>query len=81
AKLEELTGKPLGAKVIDGAWPSIRFTDDPLAATLQAQAGHAVKAGLLKQPDLDGIYDLKPLNKVLKAAGRPEVSDAGLGVK
>ncbi|MFD0145534.1 MULTISPECIES: ABC transporter substrate-binding protein [unclassified Streptomyces] len=81
AKLEELTGKPLGAKVIDGAWPSIRFTDDPLAATLQAQAGHAVKAGLLKQPDLDGIYDLKPLNKVLKAAGRPEVPDAGLGVK
>ncbi|MFE5629474.1 aliphatic sulfonate ABC transporter substrate-binding protein [Streptomyces sp. NPDC056542] len=81
AKLEELTGKPLGAKVIDGAWPSIRFTDDPLASTLRAQAGHAVKAGLLKQPDLDGIYDLRPLNKVLKAAGRPEVSDAGLGVK
>ncbi|MEU6985961.1 aliphatic sulfonate ABC transporter substrate-binding protein [Streptomyces sp. NPDC046324] len=81
AKLKELTGKPLGADVIDGAWPSIRFTDDPLAATLQAQAGHAVKAGLLDQPDLDGIYDLKPLNKVLKAAGRSEVSDAGLGVK
>ncbi|MEV4948757.1 aliphatic sulfonate ABC transporter substrate-binding protein [Streptomyces sp. NPDC053755] len=81
AKLKELTGKPLGAKVIDAAWPSIRFTDDPLAATLQAQADHAVKAGLLKRPDLNGIYDLKPLNKVLKAAGQPEVADAGLGVK
>ncbi|QGZ51584.1 aliphatic sulfonate ABC transporter substrate-binding protein [Streptomyces sp. QHH-9511] len=81
AKLKELSGKPLGDKVIDAAWPSIRFTDDPLAATLQAQADHAVKAGLLKQPDLTGIYDLKPLNKVLKAAGRPEVADAGLGVK
>ncbi|GGT98593.1 ABC transporter substrate-binding protein [Streptomyces lateritius] len=81
AKLKELSGKPLGDKVIDAAWPSIRFTDDPLAATLQAQAAHAVKAGLLKQPDLTGIYDLKPLNKVLKAAGRPEVADAGLGVK
>ncbi|MFF8599852.1 aliphatic sulfonate ABC transporter substrate-binding protein [Streptomyces sp. NPDC015232] len=81
AKLKELTGKPLGAKVIDGAWASIQFIDDPLAATLQAQADHAVKAGLLKEPDLAGIYDLKPLNKVLKAAGRPEVSDAGLGVK
>ncbi|MCX2184752.1 aliphatic sulfonate ABC transporter substrate-binding protein [Streptomyces sp. SKN60] len=80
-KLKELSGKPLGAKVIDGAWPSIQFIDDPLAATLQAQAGHAVKAGLLKEPDLAGIYDLKPLNKVLKAAGKPEVSDAGLGVK
>jgi NitT/TauT family transport system substrate-binding protein len=81
AKLKELTGKPLGAKVIDAAWPSIRFTDDPLAATLRAQADHAVKAGLLKQPDLNGIYDLRPLNKVLKAAGQPEFADAGLGVK
>ncbi|MFD0372104.1 aliphatic sulfonate ABC transporter substrate-binding protein [Streptomyces sp. NPDC127114] len=81
ARLKELTGKPLGDKVIDGAWPSIRFTDDPLAATLQAQADHAVKSGLLKEPDLVGIYDLKPLNKVLKAEGRPEASDAGLGVK
>ncbi|MBT2444279.1 aliphatic sulfonate ABC transporter substrate-binding protein [Streptomyces sp. ISL-36] len=81
SKLKDLTGKPLGAKVIDAAWPSIQFIDDPLAATLQAQAGHAVKAGLLEQPDLAGIYDLKPLNKVLKAAGKPEVADAGLGVK
>ncbi|MFF5425721.1 MULTISPECIES: aliphatic sulfonate ABC transporter substrate-binding protein [unclassified Streptomyces] len=81
AKLKDLSGKALGAKVIDAAWPSIRFTDDPLAATLRAQADHAVKAGLLEQPDLKGIYDLGPLNKVLKAAGKPEVSDAGLGVK
>lgn len=81
AALEKLTGKPLPAEILDPAWKSIRITDDPLAATLDAQAGHAVKAGLLEKPDLDGIYDLKPLNKVLKAAGRPEVSDAGLGVK
>ncbi|MER7621543.1 aliphatic sulfonate ABC transporter substrate-binding protein [Streptomyces sp. NPDC126503] len=81
AKLKDLSGKALGAEVIDAAWPSIRFTDDPLAATLRAQADHAVKAGLLEQPDLTGIYDLRPLNKVLKAAGKPEVSDAGLGVK
>jgi NitT/TauT family transport system substrate-binding protein len=81
ARLKELSGKPLGDEVIDAAWPSIQFTDDPLAATLQAQADHAVKAGLLKRPDLTGIYDLKPLNKVLKAAGRPEVVDAGLGAK
>ncbi|MFF9339882.1 MULTISPECIES: aliphatic sulfonate ABC transporter substrate-binding protein [unclassified Streptomyces] len=81
SKLKELSGKPLGAEVIDGAWPSIGFTDDPLAATLQAQADHAVKAGLLEKPDLKGIYDLTLLNKVLKAEGQPEVSDAGLGVK
>ncbi|MGW2013810.1 aliphatic sulfonate ABC transporter substrate-binding protein [Streptomyces sp. NPDC001927] len=81
AKLKEHTGKPLGAQVIDAAWPSIQFTDDPLATTLQAQADHAVKAGLLKQPNLDGIYDLRPLNKILKAAGKPEIGDAGLGTK
>lgn len=40
-----------------------------------------MKAGLLEEPDLKGIYDLKPLNKILKAAGKPEVADAGLGVK
>jgi NitT/TauT family transport system substrate-binding protein len=81
ARLKALTGKPLGDKVIDPAWPSIQFTDDPLAATLQAQADHAVAAGLLEKPDLKGIYDLGPLNKVLKAEGRPPVADAGLGVK
>ncbi|MFB4421086.1 aliphatic sulfonate ABC transporter substrate-binding protein [Streptomyces sp. QL37] len=81
AALEELSGKALPAEVLDPAWKSIQITDDPLAATLEAQADHAVKAGLLEKPDLDGIYDLKPLNKILKAAGQPEVADAGLGVK
>jgi NitT/TauT family transport system substrate-binding protein len=81
AKLQELTGKPLPPEVIDPAWKSIRFTDDPLAATLDAQADHAVRTGLLRQPDLAGIYDLRPLNKVLAAEGRGKVADAGLGVK
>ncbi|WP_228984217.1 aliphatic sulfonate ABC transporter substrate-binding protein [Streptomyces sp. DH12] len=81
AQLKALTGKPLGNEVIDPAWPSIRFVDDPLAATLRAQADHAVNAGLLEQPELKGIYDLRPLNKVLAAAGRPAAADAGLGVK
>ncbi|AXE80959.1 aliphatic sulfonate ABC transporter substrate-binding protein [Streptomyces atratus] len=81
AALEKLTGKALPAEVLDPAWKSIQITDDPLAATLDAEAEHAVKAGLLEKPDLTGIYDLKPLNKVLKAAGKPGVADAGLGVK
>ncbi|MFD4664325.1 aliphatic sulfonate ABC transporter substrate-binding protein [Streptomyces halstedii] len=79
--LEKLSGKALPAEILDPAWESIKITDDPLAATLDAQAQHAVKAGLLDEPDLKGIYDLKPLNKILKAAGEPEVTDAGLGVK
>ncbi|WP_393062078.1 aliphatic sulfonate ABC transporter substrate-binding protein [Streptomyces sp. LN549] len=81
AALKTLSGKELPADVLDPAWKSIQFTDDPLAATLDTEAKHAVKAGLLDETDLTGIYDLKPLNKILKAAGKPEVADAGLGVK
>jgi NitT/TauT family transport system substrate-binding protein len=81
AKLQELSGKPLPADVLDPAWKSIQFTDDPLASTLNTEADHAVKAGLLKKPKLDGIYDLAPLNKVLTAEGKNTVDDAGLGVK
>ncbi|MGW6456751.1 ABC transporter substrate-binding protein [Streptomyces sp. NPDC055078] len=81
AKLKALTGKALPPEIIDPAWPSIRFTDDPLASTLVAQADHAVQAGLLDKPDLTGIYDLTALNKVLRAEGRPPVADAGLGAE
>ncbi|MGW6286799.1 aliphatic sulfonate ABC transporter substrate-binding protein [Streptomyces sp. NPDC055107] len=79
--LEALSGKPLPQEILDPAWESIEITDDPLAATLKTQAGYSVKCGLLKEPNLQGIYDLGPLNKILKAEGRPEVADAGLGVK
>ncbi|MFD8596274.1 aliphatic sulfonate ABC transporter substrate-binding protein [Kitasatospora sp. NPDC059646] len=74
-------GNALDAAVLDPAWQDIDFIDDPLANTLQAEADHAVTAGLLKKPNLAGIYDLTPLNKVLTAAGQPTVSDAGLGAK
>ncbi|MFG2575865.1 aliphatic sulfonate ABC transporter substrate-binding protein [Streptomyces sp. NPDC048481] len=79
-QLEADSGKALPANVLDPAWSSIQFIDDPLAATLETEAAHAVKAGLLKQPDLKGIYDLSILNKVLKAEGEPTVDAAGLGV-
>ncbi|MGW6362385.1 aliphatic sulfonate ABC transporter substrate-binding protein [Streptomyces sp. NPDC055092] len=80
-QLEADSGKALPADVLDPAWKSIQFTDDPLASTLDTEAAHAVKAGLLEKPDLKGIYDLAPLNKVLKAEGSSAVDDAGLGVK
>ncbi|MQY38568.1 hypothetical protein SRB17_65810 [Streptomyces sp. RB17] len=73
------SGKELPANVLDPAWKSIRFTDDPLASTLDTEAAHAVKAGLLDKPDLKGIYDLTILNKVLKAEGDQPVDAAGLG--
>ncbi|MFC9288923.1 sulfate ABC transporter substrate-binding protein, partial [Streptomyces sp. NPDC057052] len=81
AALATLSGKALPAEIIDPAWKSVTFLDDPLASTLDTEAGHAVKAGLLEKPDLKGIYDLTLLNKVLKAEGGSEVDDAGLGAR
>ncbi|MYW20892.1 aliphatic sulfonate ABC transporter substrate-binding protein, partial [Streptomyces sp. SID2955] len=54
-QLETDSGKALPANVLDPAWKSIQFTDDPLAATLGTEAAHAVKAGLLDKPNLKGI--------------------------
>ncbi|WP_282205389.1 aliphatic sulfonate ABC transporter substrate-binding protein [Kitasatospora fiedleri] len=74
-------GNALDASILDPAWQDIDFIDDPLANTLQAEADHAVTAGLLKKPNLAGIYDLTLLNKVLKENNQPAVADAGLGTK
>ncbi len=81
AAIKEAAGNALDPAVLDPAWQDIDFLDDPLAGTLQSEADHAVTAGLLKKPDLSGIYDLTLLNKVLKAAGQSAVADAGLGTK
>jgi NitT/TauT family transport system substrate-binding protein len=78
-QLELDSGKALPAGVLNPAWKSIQFTNDPLASTLNTEAEHAVKAGLLEKPDLKGIYDLTLLNQVLKAEGESTVDDAGLG--
>ncbi|MFD9812831.1 aliphatic sulfonate ABC transporter substrate-binding protein [Streptomyces sp. NPDC059080] len=75
----QISGKALPADIIGPAFKNTDVTDDPLAATLQQEADHAVKAGLLQKPDLKGIYDLRLLNKVLKAEGKRPVDAAGLG--
>ncbi|PWI41391.1 aliphatic sulfonate ABC transporter substrate-binding protein [Streptomyces sp. ICBB 8177] len=77
-QLLELGGKKLPDAVLNSAFANIEATDDPLASTLRSEADHAVKAGLLQKPDLSGIYDLAPLDAVLKSEGKPAVSDAGL---
>ncbi|MCX5381065.1 aliphatic sulfonate ABC transporter substrate-binding protein [Streptomyces sp. NBC_00091] len=81
AALKTLSGKELEPGVVDGAWPGILVTDDPLATTLKAQSDHAVAAGLLEKPDLTGIYDLGPLNKVLGSLRKPTVDHAALGTE
>ncbi|MER7754071.1 aliphatic sulfonate ABC transporter substrate-binding protein [Kitasatospora sp. NPDC097643] len=79
--IKKEAGNALEPAILDPAWSDIDFLDDPLAGTLQAEADHAVTAGLLKKPSLNGIYDLALLNKVLAAKGQAAVADAGLGTK
>ena len=80
AAIGELTGKPLADTTIQAAFANIQPTWDPLAGTLDDIAANGVAAGTLASaPDLNGIYDLRELNKVLVAAGKPPVSAADLG--
>jgi len=74
AELAAYTGKPLKSSVLTPAFSEITFTDDPDAASLTADAQQAVSVGLLKPVNLNGIFDLGPLNALLKADGEPQVS-------
>jgi NitT/TauT family transport system substrate-binding protein len=76
AQLAALSGKPLKDDILAAAFKNLTFTDDPIASSLYASAQHAEDVGLLKPVDLKGIYDLGPLNELLKADGQPAVSDA-----
>ncbi|MFD7403684.1 ABC transporter substrate-binding protein [Streptomyces sp. NPDC059866] len=88
--IEALTGRPLERGVLDAAWRHVSLTDDPLAATLAEEADRADRLGLLHGADgtqgggaeaaLRGIFDLRPLNRILAQQGEPAVDDAGLGV-
>jgi NitT/TauT family transport system substrate-binding protein len=74
AGIAKLVGKALPAAVIEGAWPKLHFTVDPIAASLRKSAEDATAVGLLDPVQLDGIYALVPLNEILAAAGKPPVS-------
>ncbi|HEY3687253.1 MAG TPA: ABC transporter substrate-binding protein [Streptosporangiaceae bacterium] len=74
SELKALSGKTLKPDVLKAAMKHVQFTDDPIASSLKTSADHAVQVGLLKPIDLNGIYDLGPLNDVLKKAGEPAVS-------
>jgi NitT/TauT family transport system substrate-binding protein len=75
AELTKLLGKGLKPNVLTQSLTYLTFTDDPVASSLTTDAQHAVAVGLLKPvSNLSGIYDLGPLNKLLKAAGEPQVS-------
>ncbi|WP_406041124.1 ABC transporter substrate-binding protein [Micromonospora sp. NBC_00898] len=74
AHIGKITGKPLDVKLIKQAWPTLEFTNDPIAASLKTGLDHAVAVELTQPVDLNGLYDLTFLNEVLKAQGETEVS-------
>jgi NitT/TauT family transport system substrate-binding protein len=74
AELTSLTGKALKSAVLPLAFQQITFTSDPIASSLATDAKHAEAVGLLKPVSLTGIYDLGPLNALLKADGQAQVS-------
>ena len=75
AELASLSGKALKSSVVAASFAQITFTNDPIASSLQTDAQHAVSIGLLKPVrNLTAIYDLGPLNSLLKADGQAQVS-------
>jgi NitT/TauT family transport system substrate-binding protein len=72
--LANLTGKRLADQVVSTAWTRMRFTNDPLPASIRTSADHAQKVGLLARVDLRGLTDLSLLNEVLGAHGLARVN-------
>jgi NitT/TauT family transport system substrate-binding protein len=74
-ELAAVSGKSLKSSALAASFAQITFTNDPIASSLITDAQHAVSLGLLKPvTNLSGIFDLSPLNKLLAAAGQPQVS-------
>ena len=74
AAVARITGKKLADGVVSAAWPHMGFTLDPLAATLKTSADHARSLGLLRDANLNGLYDLTLLNEVLAEHNQAAVS-------
>ncbi len=73
--IERITGKAIPEPVITASWRNLVFTNDPIAPSLRKSADDAAAFGLLDKAgvNLDGIYDLRLLNQVLRGTGQQEV--------
>ncbi len=76
SEIERITTKPLPREVLDQAFANVEITYDPLSSTLFKSADDAFALGFLgdTKPDLKGIYDLGPLNQVLKEKNLAEIA-------
>jgi NitT/TauT family transport system substrate-binding protein len=75
AELAAVSGKSLKPAIVAASFDQITFTNNPIGSSLVTDANNAVSVGLLKPvSNLNAIYDLGPLNKLLGADGKPQVT-------
>lgn len=74
-KLAATAGITMPPAVLARAFAQLNYTDDPFAAAVLIEARHAAAVGLLASiRNLNGLFDLGPLNALLKSAGQRQVS-------
>jgi len=74
AEYASYSGKALKSSLVSASFKEITFTTDPDESSLTTDAQQAVSVGLLKPVNLNGIFDLGPLNSLLSADGDATVS-------
>jgi NitT/TauT family transport system substrate-binding protein len=74
-ELQKLTGQTIPEDELHDAFSRLEITYDPVSDSLVKSANDAFESGFLGKtaPDLNGIYDLKLLNEILKEKGLPRV--------
>jgi NitT/TauT family transport system substrate-binding protein len=74
-ELAAVGGAALPAAVLAQGFSQVTFTDNPLSATVLAEAAHAADDGMLAPvASLGGLLDLGPLNKILESDGQKPLS-------
>ncbi|TLM98116.1 hypothetical protein FDZ73_23970 [bacterium] len=74
AQLKALTKKDLSKDILDSSFARLTITNDPVADSIKEFVGLSVDNGYLKKtPDIEGLINLEPLNRVLKAKGLTEI--------
>jgi NitT/TauT family transport system substrate-binding protein len=73
AALASLTGKSLSASELSAAWSDMTFTNDPIASSIYTDVAHAKAAGFTTS-NINGIFDLGPINQLLASAGQAKLS-------
>lgn len=74
-QIRKETGKALAPEILDEAFGRLLVTYDPLRNTLLSSAKAAYEAGFLgrRMPDLSNLYEIGPLNEVLRAKGKQAI--------